>query len=145
MAPALLQGLPAALGAVEAIFADCNLPAETLGWLAGQRLDSTRLAVNGVSPAKAARLRPYLGACDLLFVNRQEAAALLEGEAAGDAPEALVAALRRAGVAEVVMTLGAAGICVANEKETIVLRAEEHTSELQSLMRNSYAVFCLKK
>src|SRR3546814_3215062 len=28
---------------------------------------------------------------------------------------------------------------------TSVLRSEEHTSELQSLMRNSYAVFCLKK
>src|SRR3546814_589823 len=27
----------------------------------------------------------------------------------------------------------------------IHLRSEEHTSELQSLMRNSYAVFCLKK
>src|SRR3546814_8900582 len=27
----------------------------------------------------------------------------------------------------------------------IVLRSEEHTSELQSLMRISYAVFCLKK
>src|SRR3546814_9520558 len=26
-----------------------------------------------------------------------------------------------------------------------LLRSEEHTSELQSLMRNSYAVFCLKK
>src|SRR3546814_1765864 len=26
-----------------------------------------------------------------------------------------------------------------------VRRSEEHTSELQSLMRNSYAVFCLKK
>src|SRR3546814_8596299 len=26
-----------------------------------------------------------------------------------------------------------------------VLRSEEHTSELQSLMRNSYAVFCLNK
>src|SRR3546814_6229081 len=25
-----------------------------------------------------------------------------------------------------------------------LLRSEEHTSELQSLMRNSYAVFCLK-
>src|SRR3546814_8452667 len=30
----------------------------------------------------------------------------------------------------------------ANE---ILRRSEEHTSELQSLMRNSYAVFCLKK
>src|SRR3546814_7631850 len=28
---------------------------------------------------------------------------------------------------------------------TLVLRSEEHTSELQSLMRISYAVFCLKK
>src|SRR3546814_2865736 len=27
----------------------------------------------------------------------------------------------------------------------IICRSEEHTSELQSLMRNSYAVFCLKK
>src|SRR3546814_6599496 len=27
----------------------------------------------------------------------------------------------------------------------IVARSEEHTSELQSLMRNSYAVFCLTK
>src|SRR3546814_2598316 len=30
-------------------------------------------------------------------------------------------------------------VCVDGE------RSEEHTSELQSLMRNSYAVFCLKK
>src|SRR3546814_8798166 len=28
---------------------------------------------------------------------------------------------------------------------TSLLRSEEHTSELQSLMRNSYAVFCLKQ
>src|SRR3546814_5532173 len=27
----------------------------------------------------------------------------------------------------------------------LVMRSEEHTSELQSLMRISYAVFCLKK
>src|SRR3546814_9772651 len=30
-------------------------------------------------------------------------------------------------------------------KTDIVERSEEHTSELQSLMRISYAVFCLKK
>src|SRR3546814_4268991 len=29
--------------------------------------------------------------------------------------------------------------------QKLVLRSEEHTSELQSLMRISYAVFCLKK
>src|SRR3546814_3348807 len=30
-------------------------------------------------------------------------------------------------------------------RETAMQRSEEHTSELQSLMRISYAVFCLKK
>src|SRR3546814_3428611 len=33
--------------------------------------------------------------------------------------------------------------CAASRRET--RRSEEHTSELQSLMRISYAVFCLKK
>src|SRR3546814_3664744 len=31
------------------------------------------------------------------------------------------------------------------ERSTPAMRSEEHTSELQSLMRISYAVFCLKK
>src|SRR3546814_4262144 len=30
-------------------------------------------------------------------------------------------------------------------KRGVATRSEEHTSELQSLMRSSYAVFCLKK
>src|SRR3546814_15028642 len=33
----------------------------------------------------------------------------------------------------------------AGEREKAAPRSEEHTSELQSLMRISYAVFCLKK
>src|SRR3546814_1809077 len=33
----------------------------------------------------------------------------------------------------------------ARRRAIILLRSEEHTSELQSLMRISYAVFCLKK
>src|SRR3546814_3386073 len=32
---------------------------------------------------------------------------------------------------------------VAFDQETFAVRSEEHTSELQSLMRSSYAVFCL--
>src|SRR3546814_5465724 len=32
-----------------------------------------------------------------------------------------------------------------NSSESMEFRSEEHTSELQSLMRISYAVFCLKK
>src|SRR3546814_7566998 len=34
---------------------------------------------------------------------------------------------------------------VAPSEEQAGARSEEHTSELQSLMRSSYAVFCLKK
>src|SRR3546814_8416243 len=34
---------------------------------------------------------------------------------------------------------------VSDDSSGIVLRSEEHTSELQSLMRISYAVFCLKQ
>src|SRR3546814_7318236 len=36
-------------------------------------------------------------------------------------------------------------IQVANCTQSSQIRSEEHTSELQSLMRISYAVFCLKK
>src|SRR3546814_2065124 len=38
-----------------------------------------------------------------------------------------------------------AGDCDAGVHQHHFLRSEEHTSELQSLMRISYAVFCLKK
>src|SRR3546814_5857912 len=34
---------------------------------------------------------------------------------------------------------------IANLIDTVASKSEEHTSELQSLMRISYAVFCLKK
>src|SRR3546814_10752451 len=36
-------------------------------------------------------------------------------------------------------------IGLAKASPTMAMRSEEHTSELQSLMRISYAVFCLKK
>jgi pseudouridine kinase len=115
--PDLLRGLPAELWAVDAIFVDCNLPVETLGFLAGLRGESRKLAVNGVSPAKARRLRPCLAACDLLFVNRGEAAALLDQDPAMLDPAAAAAALLDAGAGEVTMTLGGAGLCIATRKE----------------------------
>src|SRR3546814_10410046 len=37
------------------------------------------------------------------------------------------------------------GRCLSGMERSAQQRSEEHTSELQSLMRNSYAVFCLKK
>src|SRR3546814_7164040 len=47
----------------------------------------------------------------------------------GDTPEAVITSVARAAV----------------RPPRELRRSEEHTSELQSLMRNSYAVFCLKK
>src|SRR3546814_9183752 len=35
--------------------------------------------------------------------------------------------------------------CAGLRRSGLAVRSEEHTSELQSLMRISYAVFCLKK
>src|SRR3546814_8045621 len=43
-----------------------------------------------------------------------------------------------------VKSLGADAV-VDYKAEKDLVRSEEHTSELQSLMRISYAVFCLKK
>src|SRR3546814_1686523 len=52
-------------------------------------------------------------------------------------------------------TLLASGVCLKHHQGWVISggslagklcsRSEEHTSELQSLMRISYAVFCLKK
>src|SRR3546814_6710455 len=40
---------------------------------------------------------------------------------------------------------GGRGALLGSAVHETVLRSEEHTSELQSLMRTSYAVFCLQK
>src|SRR3546814_5553889 len=43
-------------------------------------------------------------------------------------------------------TIAPAGDIPLSDRPALLAdRSEEHTSELQSLMRNSYAVFCLKK
>src|SRR3546814_2282439 len=44
-----------------------------------------------------------------------------------------------------VAQLGGVDSPQAKAREVVLVRSEEHTSELQSLMRISYAVFCLKK
>src|SRR3546814_8150249 len=46
---------------------------------------------------------------------------------------------------ELVIALASVKQAAAEANTELGLRSEEHTSELQSLMRISYAVFCLKK
>src|SRR3546814_3988369 len=50
-----------------------------------------------------------------------------------------------AGKREPIVSTGRFSSATAIELATTAIRSEEHTSELQSLMRISYAVFCLKK
>src|SRR3546814_3579729 len=65
----------------------------------------------------------------------EEAQRALDEETTQEAAAANEAAALQGAQAQIVDDLHAAGLD----------RSEEHTSELQSLMRNSYAVFCLKK
>src|SRR3546814_9053129 len=51
--------------------------------------------------------------------------------------------LRAQGAGEIHGLFGSSGASL--HTKAFVIRSEEHTSELQSLMRISYAVFCLKK
>src|SRR3546814_6208991 len=52
----------------------------------------------------------------------------------------------RAGLAEARADRAASNVFhLPLSRKQEILRSEEHTSELQSLMRISYAVFCLKK
>src|SRR3546814_4463029 len=49
-------------------------------------------------------------------------------------------------IADICAGVGVVGLINLSVSFTLALsRSEEHTSELQSLMRISYAVFCLKK
>src|SRR3546814_6564388 len=60
---------------------------------------------------------------------------------------------RNAGCPLAEQTAGCAKASICSERRALAeisevrrgVRSEEHTSELQSLMRTSYAVFCLKK
>src|SRR3546814_13021114 len=72
------------------------------------------------------RLVPALAAADGVWIYAP-------ADTAGPSPEALKSALT-----------APAGKEKLNFPENR-LRSEEHTSELQSLMRSSYAVFCLKR
>src|SRR3546814_10539256 len=84
---------------------------------------------------KACAISGERGAGTLLWVRRYdlaEFAVVLE-------PEEPLAGARRA------LYIGMNALAAALSVHAPPERSEEHTSELQSLMRISYAVFCLKK
>src|SRR3546814_10043713 len=92
-------------------------------------VDHARLAPAARQIGRAAgKLDPHLAQHPVIFFPREDGGA--------DEPDRLV--FKRAAAADGDALGRKAGLGVEAE------RSEEHTSELQSLMRISYAVFCLK-
>src|SRR3546814_1523982 len=123
-----------------------------------------RLAKLGIDvPVAAAPVVNYVGFVqtgNLVFVSGQvpikEGKFLYQGKlGAGMSLEDAQAAARLCAINIVAQVKAACGGDLDRVQRVVKLtgfvnstgdfRSEEHTSELQSLMRNSYAVFCLKK
>src|SRR3546814_8052739 len=92
--------------------------------------------------------------CPYTTLFRSSPSTLTEPEQTDEAPRAGAPMLNltlvqriRLGLVAIVLAVG--GVLVASSWPdggiAYAARSEEHTSELQSLMRISYAVFCLKK
>src|SRR3546814_5014664 len=107
----------------------------------------------GISTYVKAAAEPHIDVGDpgndRLRVNGEDVRAAVIGEGAnlGVTQAARIAFAERGGRINTDFIDNSAGVdCSDNEVNIkIALRSEEHTSELQSLMRISYAVFCLKK
>src|SRR3546814_6796298 len=74
---------------------------------------------------------------DVEEVLREIRVALLEADVNFSVVKGMLAHIRE-------RTVGIELSEALNPAQQVIKRSEEHTSELQSLMRNSYAVFCLK-
>src|SRR3546814_8109282 len=91
----------------------------------------------------------------LLDVRQPGASDVIGDRALGSEPmrvaalgRAILGGLQAGGVVGIVKHIPGHGRALLDTHEalpTVTARSEEHTSELQSLMRISYAVFCLKK
>src|SRR3546814_7652768 len=106
-------------------FTHCLLMVPMIGWLVAQRAGQLKT----LTPAWCWPALVWIGGAGLVW---------LVGEAAG------VALFRQLGL--ILMLQGAVAATLGEKLvRGLLFRSEEHTSELQSLMRISYAFFCLKK
>jgi pseudouridine kinase len=117
LTPERLQSLRPSLERADWLFADCNLPPASLAFIVEMACGSRcRLAVDAVSVAKSKRLPADLSGVDLLFLNLDEAGALLGAEFTE--PKAAAGRLLERGAARIVLTLGADG-CLGADADNI--------------------------
>src|SRR3546814_7747144 len=81
----------------------------------------------------------------LICLNRPERLNALTREMVRDLNDALDSLAADEDCRVVIITGAGRGFCSGQDVMAADARSEEHTSELQSLMLISYAVFCLKK
>lgn len=100
-----------------------NLPAATAQRLLASRPAGTVVLADPVSAAKAPRLADCLDRLDVLFPDRAEAEALTGIAVTGADAATTVAALLARGVGTVVLSLGAAGVCLADDAGATIVPA----------------------
>ena len=108
LTPSYLQRFETQITGATLIIADCNLPPDTIYWLAVLP-DRPTLFLDGVSMEKITRLQSCLDRIDGLKCNRLEAAALLNCSVLAS-PDQLVADLHKRGVDIVLLSLGSDGV-----------------------------------
>lgn len=115
LSPNRLAAHESLLKSASVLVLDCNLPEAALEWFF-ESAHQAKAFVDGVSAAKCTRLRPWLGNIHTLKLNRLEAGALT-GQAVTTLAEAAAATafLQGAGVQNVVISLGEAGVCWRGE------------------------------
>src|SRR3546814_6188533 len=95
---------------------------------------SSRFGAAKITPASTTRATRMICQRGRLTIGREAFGLAVEAPAGRQGP--------RLGSGLVV---GLAAEAEQSVQQALRLRSEEHTSELQSLMRSSYAVFCLQK
>ena len=108
LTPSYLQRFKTQIINATLIIAECNLPPDTIYWLAVLP-DRPTLFFDGVSMEKITRLQSCLDRIDGLKCNRLEAAALLNCSVHAT-PDQLVANLHHCGVDIVLLSLGSEGV-----------------------------------
>ena len=108
LTPSYLKRFETQITGANLIIADCNLPPDTIYWLAVLP-DRPTLFFDGVSMEKITRLQSCLEQIDGLKCNRLEAAALLNCSVRAT-PDQLVADLHQRGVNIVLLSLGSEGV-----------------------------------
>lgn len=110
LTPARLEPLKAMLEQASLLIVDCNLPQDSLGWLASAVVEKP-IFVDAVSAAKALRIQPHLHAIHSLKASTIEVEALLGRKARTQAELRTIAGLLHAeGVQRIFITRGENGV-----------------------------------